>query len=68
MNLFTKRIFISDLPPNITEEDIKEKFSKFGSVSSLEIKQRKQITIKNKYPTYAYINLNIDNYSLQQCK
>lgn len=67
MKSFSKRLFISDLPPDITEEDIKKKFSKFGTVNSLEIKHRTQITTKNKYPTYAYININTDHHNLQQC-
>ncbi|GJQ76196.1 hypothetical protein Trydic_g1939 [Trypoxylus dichotomus] len=67
MKLFTKRIFISDLPPNLTEDDLKEKFSKFGSIDSLEVRHRKQISARNKYPTYAYVTLNTDHYNLQQC-
>ncbi|ENN72821.1 hypothetical protein HUJ04_013388 [Dendroctonus ponderosae] len=60
------RIFVSDLPENIAQDQLESRFSKYGQVNSIEIKQRKELG-PNQCPRFAYINLVTDHRRLNQC-
>ena len=40
-DIVSKRLFIGGIASGITEDDIKERFGRFGNVSNLSLKQRK---------------------------
>ncbi|XP_044744867.1 probable RNA-binding protein CG14230 [Coccinella septempunctata] len=61
------RIFIENLPETVTEPEIGSKFSPFGEVKSIEIKERKVITAKHTSCFFAYVNLSTDDNELQKC-
>jgi len=63
----TKRVFISDLPETVTQDELNNNFSKYGEVSSIEIKERKELGAKNHSLFYAYINLLTDDKRINQC-
>ncbi|CAG9764506.1 unnamed protein product [Ceutorhynchus assimilis] len=67
MNTENKRIFISDLPETSTKDELENSFSKYGHVSSVEIKERKELGPHNKSLFFAYINLLTDDKTLNQC-
>lgn len=67
MKLETKRLYISNLPENISEEDLQSKFTHYGKIASIEIKERKNVT-GNQTPRFAYIQLDINNEQLEYCK
>lgn len=62
------RIFIENLPETATESEISSKFTKYGDVISIEIKERKVVTAKHSSCFFAYVNLKTDDSSLQRCK
>lgn len=62
-----KRIFISDLPEKLSENELRGYFSNYGEVSSIEIKKRKELGPKNKSLYFAYINLSTDHSQLNKC-
>lgn len=63
-----KRIFISDLPETSTKDELESSFSPYGEVSSVEIKERKELGPNNKSLFFAYVNLITDDKRLNQCK
>ncbi|XP_060525782.1 nucleolar protein 8 [Cylas formicarius] len=67
MSCKQKRIFISDLPEGVTVAELQKKFSKYGRVSSAEIKTRKEITLQNKSLKFAYVTVDTDDKTLQKC-
>lgn len=68
MRLLEKRIFISDLPETVTPDELKNAFQDYGIVKSTEIKERKELGPKNSSLFFAYVNIEIDDFSLQKCK
>ncbi|KAJ8970058.1 hypothetical protein NQ317_012033 [Molorchus minor] len=66
MKVERKRIFISDLPETIAEDDIKSAFQNYGTVLSAEIKTRREIGPKNNSLHFAYVSIEIDDKTLQQ--
>ncbi|XP_076268324.1 putative RNA-binding protein CG14230 isoform X2 [Rhynchophorus ferrugineus] len=67
MKAENQRIFISDLPETLTEDELRTTFSNYGQVSSIEIKERKELGPKNKSLFFAYINLVTDHSDLNKC-
>lgn len=67
MKTHSRRLFINNLPNNLTEADLQQKFSDYGNVSSIEIKQRKNVGI-NQTTHFAYVHIDIDSKDLQNCK
>ncbi|KAK4884257.1 hypothetical protein RN001_000528 [Aquatica leii] len=61
-----KRLFINNLNENITEENIREKFTNYGSVTSVEIKERKN-PVGDQTQHFAYITINVDDHVLHNC-
>lgn len=68
MRSVNKRIFIGNLPPDINEIDINRKFSSYGKINSIDIKQRKEGLNKNVSPIFAFVNIEIDDRTLNKCK
>lgn len=62
-----KRIFISDLPETASKDEIETKFQKYGIVKTVEIKERKELGPKNTSLFFSYVNIDIDDSSLQKC-
>ncbi|KAJ8400889.1 hypothetical protein AAFF_G00392430 [Aldrovandia affinis] len=61
-----KRLYIGGLAHTISQKDLKDRFGKFGEVSSVEIITRKDgtgIPVK----TFGYININISDEALRKC-
>lgn len=61
----SKRLFISNVPENVTNSELEEKFGKHGKVTSVKINQRKNTSGNQLF--FAYINLDINNVNLQKC-
>lgn len=68
MKLENKRIFISDLPETTTQDELENTFKNYGNVRSVEIKERKELGARNNSLFFTYINVEINDRSLQQCK
>jgi len=66
MELESKRLFLNNLPNNVTRPELEAKFSEYGVVSNVEIKERKTIT-SNQTPHFGYVQLQIDRANLQNC-
>ncbi|KAF2900570.1 hypothetical protein ILUMI_05612 [Ignelater luminosus] len=66
MKTHSKRLFINNLPDNVTQVDLQQKFSDYGKVSSIEIKQRKNTGV-NQTAHFAYVHIDIENRALQNC-
>ncbi|CAG9835348.1 unnamed protein product [Diabrotica balteata] len=67
MKLETNRIFISDLPETASKDELQNIFGNYGEVSSIEIKERKELGQKNSSLFFAYVTVNIDAKSLNNC-
>ncbi|XP_052272322.1 nucleolar protein 8-like isoform X3 [Dreissena polymorpha] len=62
----TKRLHIGGLFPGVTEAELKERFSKFGTVTDVAVKSRKD---SNGSPlkTFAYVSLKTNEADLKKC-
>lgn len=68
MHVGRKRIFVGNLPPHIQENEVKEQFSQYGNVVSVEIKHRKENVNENVSPVFAFVSIETDDKTLHQCK
>ncbi|KAB0803847.1 hypothetical protein PPYR_00817 [Photinus pyralis] len=66
MKLQSTRLFINNLQDNIHDEDLRNKFSRYGTITTIEIKERKN-PVGNQTSHFAYITLEIENKALQEC-
>lgn len=66
MKLKSTRLFINNLRDNINEEDLRCKFSSYGTITTIEVKERKN-PVGNQTSHFAYITLEIENKALQEC-
>lgn len=62
-----RRIFVGNLPTDINEDDIRHEFSAYGNVTNVEIKQKKDNLNEGQANTFAFINMDIDTWSLNKC-
>jgi len=62
----SKRVFVGNLFPDVKQEDLMQRFSKFGSVSKVEIKNKKDID-GNITQTFAFIDMGLTESGLSQC-
>lgn len=62
-----KRLFVGGLFPEVTEDDIFERFKRFGEVTGVEIKKKKTTDTASLGNTFAYIDLNITDENLSKC-
>ncbi|XP_070559540.1 nucleolar protein 8-like [Ptychodera flava] len=61
-----KRLYVGGLFTGIQEHDLKERFSKFGDVLSVEIKSRKNETGET-VKTFAYVHLQSTEEKVKKC-
>ncbi|XP_061187679.1 nucleolar protein 8-like [Saccostrea echinata] len=61
-----KRVFVGGLFPGVTEEEIRDRFSRFGEVTEVEIKRKKNGEDSSE-KIFAYVNLNISEENLSKC-
>jgi len=61
-----KRLFVGNLFPEVTSDDLEKKFSSFGEVSKIEIKTKKDID-GNVAQTFAFIDINCGENGISQC-
>jgi len=62
----SKRLFVGNLFPEVTQDDLQQRFSKFGSVSKIEVKNKKDIDGKISQ-TFAFIDISLTDTQLSQC-
>lgn len=62
-----KRLFVGGLFPGVTEDDIIERFKRFGEITGVEIKKKKTTDTASLGNTFAYIDLNITDENLSKC-
>lgn len=62
-----KRLFVGGLFPGVTEDDIIERFKRFGEITGVEIKNKKTTDTASLGNTFAYIDLNITDENLSKC-
>jgi len=62
----SKRLFVGNLFDSVTEDDLVERFSKFGAVTKVEVKTKKDIDGKVK-DTFAFIDLGVSSVGLNKC-
>ncbi|KAB7494093.1 Nucleolar protein 8 [Armadillidium nasatum] len=60
------RIFIGNLTADIQESDIKEKFSSYGIINKIDIKNKLDIE-GNPVSRFAYLNLEAEQRNLNEC-
>ncbi|KAL8581076.1 hypothetical protein ACOMHN_012727 [Nucella lapillus] len=60
-----KRLFVGGLVRGVSEDELVDKFSRFGQVTSLEVKTR--VTDADSSKTFAYLNLTADDNAFQKC-
>ena len=60
-----RRLFISGIPPEASEDEIKKRFEAFGAVSSVE----KLVKNREGFPTkcFAYLDISITDASYRKC-
>jgi RNA recognition motif-containing protein len=56
------RLFIGNIPPNITEEELQSEFGFYGKVNSVELKKKSDDNI------YGFVNIEIEEKLLAKCK
>ncbi|XP_026286073.1 probable RNA-binding protein CG14230 [Frankliniella occidentalis] len=61
------RIFVGNLPHEVTRDQLVSKFKDYGTVESVEVKTKKDATTDQVIATFSYVNLNTDKESLNQC-
>lgn len=61
-----KRLYVGGLGPTISQAELKERFSKFGDVTDVEIVTRKDEQ-GNPTKTFAYMNIGINETELKKC-
>jgi len=68
MGLKKARVFLGNLPEHSTEEDVRQRLLKYGTVDSVEIKHKKEFGKDTIVSTFAYVNLETEELTLQHCK
>ncbi|XP_028031223.1 nucleolar protein 8 [Bombyx mandarina] len=58
------RLFVSNIPENTSEDELRCAFYKFGKVNSLDLKCKSSLE-ENK--TFAFITLSASNYDIESC-
>lgn len=63
----SKRLFVGNLPPNVTDDDLVNEFSAYGKVLSVDIKTKEGNTNSDKSNKFGFVNIEIDDYMSRQC-
>jgi len=61
-----KRLYVGNLYPEVTQDELKERFNKFGSVSGVEIKHKKDIDGRPTQ-TFGFIDMVMTDANLNNC-
>ncbi|KAM8916538.1 nucleolar protein 8 isoform 2-T2 [Spinachia spinachia] len=61
-----KRLYIGGLSHSVTQNDLKERFGRFGDVEDVEVRTRMDDE-GVPYKTFSYININISDADLKKC-
>lgn len=62
-----KRLFVGNLPPNATEDDLRNEFSAYGRVVAVDIKTKEGNTNSDKSNKFGFVNIDLDDYMTRQC-
>ena len=62
----TKRLHVGNLPNDVKEKEIRRQFSKFGQISSLEVKHKKA-SDGSIMSTFAYLDFVASDTPIEQC-
>lgn len=60
-----KRLFVGNLPPNVTEDDLFNEFSAYGKVVAADVKTKEGNSDKSN--KFGFVNIEIDDYMTRQC-
>lgn len=63
----SKRLFVGNLPPNVTEDDLFNEFSSYGKVASVDIKTKEGGVNSDKSNKFGFVQIEIDDYMARQC-
>ncbi|XP_035829443.1 nucleolar protein 8 [Aplysia californica] len=65
-DIVSKRLFVGGLADDVSEKDIVERFARFGNVSDLSLKHRKdEAGVPQK--SFAHLNIESDEASIKKC-
>jgi len=62
----SKRLYVGNLCPQITSDELKDKFKKFGEVEGAEVKHKTDID-GNPIQTFGFVNIQISESDLMKC-
>lgn len=66
MEIKKKRFFLGNLPDGVSENDIRAKFERFGSILNVEIKVKK-VNDGKESNTFGFIELDVSDIKLNEC-
>ncbi|CAH2312377.1 nucleolar 8 [Pelobates cultripes] len=66
METSLKRLYVGGIGPSITNDELTDRFQKFGNVNDVEIISRKD-EHGNPVKTFAYLNISISDVDLRKC-
>ncbi|XP_072181936.1 uncharacterized protein [Diadema setosum] len=61
-----KRLFVGGLHQSVTEQEVRDRFSRHGTISSVEIKTKKDLR-GNPVKTFAYLDICLPESELKKC-
>lgn len=67
MSTQSYRIFVGNLPHEVSRDIVVKKFQKYGIVESVEIKTKNDSSTGQVLATFCYVNLNADKSTLDNC-
>lgn len=62
------RIFVGNLPTDISEKDVENEFGAYGTVNKVEVKHKRDPLTNNIMSTFAFVTITITDSLLNQCK
>ncbi|XP_056380002.1 nucleolar protein 8 [Hyla sarda] len=66
METTLRRLYVGGIGPSVTDEELSERFGRFGKVDEVDIISRKDDQ-GNPIKTFAYLNINISDADLKKC-
>lgn len=63
----SKRLFVGNLPPQATEDDLRNEFSSYGRVVSVDVKTKEGTVSGDKSNKFGFVNIELDDYMARQC-
>jgi len=62
----SKRLYVGNLYPEVTQQELKRQFTKYGAVQGVEIKHKKDMDGKP-IQTFAFVDMSMSDGELHQC-